>query len=315
MKHVSPARSTLACIAIAAIALGAFGCSKKLTVDSAYTSPEGTASPNAKLVVYNDSALTVYAKHESPPGSKNWITDSTQIVHAIGPNKILATLFDGTGANGFQILRREEGGGYSQLKDFPVTPVAKWLDGHWAAYEFHDDHTTPFVPETYIGRGLHSGVVTANSPLTNPATLENIDVKPIDYTGLLFTPDSLFTISWVPVPGATDYWIQIWNFGVNIVDQSEKYPYGVPAPITSGKIHTYVLAHLLAPNFVFDVGESPAIHYEPMLTGQTYRVRVSAVDAAGRMIACTTGDPDTVLVGTESFIFSLSSERVCPGCH
>jgi hypothetical protein len=315
MKHVSLERSVLALIAIAAVAISAFGCSKKLTVDSTYTTPEGVPSPNSKLIVYNDSGLTVYAQHESPPGSKNWITDSTQIVHVVGPNKILATLLDGTGASGFQILRKESGGGFAPLKDFPVTPVAKWLDGHWEAYQFHDDHTTPFVPETYIGRGLRSGVVTPQSPLTNPATLENVNVTKVGYTGFLFTTDSLFTISWTPVPGATDYWIQIFNFGVNIVDQTEKFPYGVPAPITTGKIHTFMLAHVVPPTNVFIVGSTPAIHYEAMLGGLNYRVRVCAVDGAGRMIACTGGDPDTVLVGNESFIYSLSAEKVCVGCQ
>ncbi len=297
-------------------ALGACGCSKKLAVNPAYTMPEGVFSPNARLIVYPDSAITVRAEHQV---GRLYVYDSTFTVTNFGPGTILGMVVDGTPASGFELMRKEAGGGFAPAKDYALTPVAKWLETGSEAYVFHDQPTAGYMPPTYVARGLIGGTTTPSSVLTNEAALDIPSVEALTYTSPSETDegDSLFTSTWDPFPGAVGYWVSVFRYRGDIRVGSEKLPYGVPAPFVTGKVHTFVLAYVPAPITAFKMGSNigTVMHYEPMLTHNSYYVRVTAVDAAGRMIACTPGRSDTVLVGGESLIYLPAAEKIGVGFH
>ncbi|MBI1799838.1 MAG: hypothetical protein HYR73_09160 [Candidatus Eisenbacteria bacterium] len=308
-------RSALAVAVIAAAAAGVDGCSKKLTVDPAYTMPEGVYSPDARLVVYPDQGNLVEAKHPAPTPTDPYYyaTDSSFTVYAAGPGVTLGTIVDGTAASSYQLLRRESGGGFAVLKDFSLIPVVKWLDSHWAAYTFQDASTPGFSPPTYMARGIVSGTVTATSPLSNAGLVSSGPIGHVVYTGPGEPPDSLFTISWRAVPGAVGYWLQVFTFRGDLRTGSEKFPLGIPAPLVIGKVHDHFVGYVAAPKTSYKIGGPGAeiMTYKPMIMGPVYRVRVAAVDGNGSLLAVTPG-PDTVLAGTEALIYSLGAAAVHP---
>ena len=326
MKRVSLSRSALAALVIAAAALLAFGCSKKLTVDPTY-SPEGVLNANARLILYPDAGVLVQAKHEFPPNSGLFLLDSSFTVYSVSPGTVLGAIVDGTNASGFEIMRKTSSGGFSPIKDFTLTPAKRWLYSHWDAFTFHDDSTAGMLPPTYEGRGVVSGQVTTSSPLTNTAVLSSTPVANIQLLVPEASPaqggavtarhDSLPTITWSAVPGAASYYIHCYQFRGDIRVGAEKFPYGTPAPIAFGKVRDFFIAIVPGGTTTYKLGGPGAqvLLNTPMIGPDRFFFRITAVNDSGQLIGCTAGvSPDTVRVGTEAFVYSKSAEQVCLGC-
>ena len=325
MKRVSALRSASALLVLAGLAIWTIGCTKKLTVDPSFAVLEGTPTPNARLILYGDIGNVVYAKHEFPPNSGVYLLDSVFTVYNVGPGTVQGMILDRTAASGFDIEREQPGGGYLPIKDFALTPSAKWLQTEWEAYTFHDPPANGSSPPTYQARGLLAGQVTRLSPLTNVAQLAATDVS--DCT-ILFPNatrgnpetcrgDTLPTIIWRAVPGAATYQIQTFQFRGDIRIGSEKFYYGIPAPFATGKVHHFFIARLPGSVTTYKLGDPGAeiIQSIPMIGGQKYFFRVTAIDSSGRLIGCTVGtNPDTARIGTQAFVYSPAAQIICVGC-
>lgn len=288
-----------AAVVAVAVALGVLGCGRKVTsVDSSFTTPAGTRTDRAKLVVFVDRPVPVlYYADFSPPGvSPSDVLDSTVYMRRATPVTVHGMIFDGTPASGYQVFRREDGGGLAPLDDFVHTPSQRWVDMQWELYSFRDEDPTRSAPPTYQARGLLAGAATARSPLTNPAStavdtaLADIGLD-IVYGQPPNTPyiDSLFTVRWNAVPGAAGYYLHVFQFRNDLRDERERILAGTPAPFFEGKTKDIYGAFLPAGVTRHKVGDPDGIIFTRRQTfyGQVYLVRASAVDASGRMIAFT----------------------------
>ena len=322
MKRVSVLRSVLAALAIVAAMMSTAGCAKKkLTVDPTFTTPEGLPSANARLIVYQDIGNLVYAKHEFPPNSGVFLLDSIFTVYNFGPGTVQGTVLDGTAASGYQMLRREAGGGFAAFKDFALTPAVRWLQSHWEAYAFNDQPDVGYQPPTYEGRGILSGSITTGSPLTNEATLNGSsvgDVRVLQPRIDTCPGDELPSVTWTAVPSAAAYLIQTFQYRGDIRVGSEKFVYGIPAPVAIGKVHDYFIGIIPPTTTTYKLGDPGALILQnvPMIGPDRFFFRVSAVDSSGRLIGCTVGShPDTVRIGGEAFLYSPAAEQICVECR
>src|SRR5262249_42668818 len=102
--------------------------------------------------------------------------------------------------------------------------------------------------------------------------------------------DSLLVMAWDPVPGAAWYFIHVYQF---IAQGGEEIVLSAtPAPIYVSVVHDYWVGILPATATSYKIGDPlPAggriFDIHPMLNGQVFNVRVSAVDANGQLIAYT----------------------------
>ena len=159
----SPLRRIAPLAAVILVALAMAGCTKKVTnVDASYTAPEGQYSADARLIVYPDAPITVRDLH-GPPARRprtpaRMSSPSTEQVY-VAPGALHGVILDGTPASGYQVLRRESNGGYAQLKDYVLNPVARFLDSQWELYAFSDAAALRLQPALVRGarRGRRSG--------------------------------------------------------------------------------------------------------------------------------------------------------------
>jgi hypothetical protein len=287
-----PARVLAAAFAVAALA----GCVKKqpTEVSPTYT-PEGTFSTRARLIVYPDAPSILLNILDRPPvgsiGTEDTLLSTTELRRA-SAGTFHMMLFDGTQANAFELLRRETGGGYFSVNDFLLNPTRKWIDGQREVYVTSDPRPGSFSPATYMLRGLIGGAITSDSPLSNAAIVNTAPILPITLTSSTEPVDSLFNISWVPVPGAAGYWVHVYQFLE--AQRSDQVLSGVPAPAYVERVRDYFLGFVPAPNNSYKLGSTPAdvdiFTRRTTLRGQSYLTRVSAVDASGALIAYTYGD-------------------------
>ena len=278
----------------AALVLGVLalaGCADKVTnVDAGYTEPEGQYDANAQLIVYPDVPIVVETFLDLLPDGPDTgdQLQSTELLY-VARGAVHGTILDGTAADGYQVLRREANGGYAQLKDYKLSPVARFFDSHWEMYAFSDAEPSGFSPPSYVGRGVVSGVVTAQSPLTNPGRNAGSEVANIVYTAYPFPPDSNITMTWSEVPGAAGYWIQIYQFmgGTN-----EKLLSAQPAPFVYSDARNYFVGYVAAPASSYTLNQPGAtvLFQRGLLMKSEYIVRISAVDEQGELIAFTYGD-------------------------
>jgi hypothetical protein len=319
VKASRPRHVALVAAALIIAAGGLSGCSKKkLTADAGYSAPEGTVSGAARLVIWREIPTHIDTYTDvNPPG----LGTEDQFLRRVDygsdlPGRIHGIIFDSSAATGYQILRRDANGGYTQLKDFVAIPTRRWLDRHWKCFAFTDDDTTR-ASRTYIGRGVFGGVVTAASPLTNEARDTTVAIADIAYTGgtgidIEGNPvplDSLFTMKWDAVPNATGYYIHVYVPSFNLTTVREQIMSGMAAPVLVGKSRDILIAYVPAPN-----PPTPSMSLKmPVPTevvpgarimtarvtnyGTAYRVRVSAVDRLGRFIAYTSGSLGIPLTG------------------
>jgi len=292
--------------ALAAFALAS--CSEKITtVDPSFTAPEGKASTQSALTVWRELPTHIYVYKSNPPAPDE-LVDVLEFGVSI-PGQLHGVIRDSTTSNAYQVFRREPNGGYRSLYAYTTLPARKWFDRGWELYDFTDaDSTVP--TRTYIGRGVVGGTATLGSPLTNEASDQVREIAGITYTGKNgfdnhgnpVPLDSLFLMEWKPVPNAVGYFIDVYQWGFNLVRLEEQIASGMPAPLFFGKSHDVMVAYMPVqepqPDPVQFRMPAPDARPPEVRTmtvrqtrfGQEYLVRISAVDASGQLIAYTYGD-------------------------
>jgi hypothetical protein len=309
----SPLRRIAALAAVVVVALALAGCTKKVTVvDAGYTAPEGSFSADARLIVYPDLAITVenwLDRLPEGPSEEDSLTSTDQL--AVAPGTLHGVIVDGTPATAYQVLRREGNGGFAQLNDYLLTPTVRFLDSEWEIYTFHDARPSGFNPPSYVGRGVVSGEVTAQSPLTNLAEEAGSAVPALTYTGSTAPPDSNIPMSWDAVPGAVGYWIQIYQFRGGSQEQLLE---AQPSPFVTSQARNFFVGYVAAPATSYQLGQPGALVLarKPLLRSVEYLVRITAVDANGNLLAYTYGDWEYLrAVGTYQR-YRVGAVRVIP---
>jgi hypothetical protein len=186
-----------------------------------------------------------------------------------------AIVYDTTAADGFRLYVDQNGTGYRPATDFLSGPTKTYSIGvnefRMRSSEFDQ---TPGVVNRFLARGARDGFETGLAPLTTEAAVwvqttplelaRRPDVQLIAPTDSAMT-DSIPTLTWAAVPGATRYLLRITGRnGVNYL------------VIVDGTTHTVE-------------GADPAIRLEdiPMRPGLLYRWEVEALDAYNRLFAKT----------------------------
>jgi len=303
-------------VLVAVLALGALalaGCAEKVTnVDASYA-PEGLYSADARLIVYPDAPITVESftdlLPDGPDGGDPLVGTEQRYLAA---GTLHGMIMDGTAASGFQVLRREDNGGYAQLKDYTLSPVARFFDSHWEMYVFDDATPSSFTPPSYVGRGLLSGAVTTQAPLTNVAQITGATVPNLVYTGSIYPPSADVTTSWQAVSGAAGYWIQIYEFKGGTQEQLLA---ARPSPFVFSDVHNYFIGYVSAPATSYTLGEAGALvlFRRGLVLDSEYLVRVSAVNEQGQLIAMTYGDYGYVRSVGSYLRYRMGAVRLMPG--
>jgi hypothetical protein len=290
------------------------GCAEKVTnVDAGFTTPEGQYDANARLVLYPDVPITVESFVDlAPDGPDAADPLSGTEQRYIAPGAIHGVILDGTTASGYQVLRREADGGYGQLKDYTLNPIARFFDTHWEMYAFSDGAPSSFSPPTYVGRGLVSGAVTPRSPLTNVARVPGTSVANIVYTATPWPADSNITMTWQAVPGAAGYWIQIYQF---MGGSLEKLLSAQPAPFVISDARNYFIGYVPAPATSYKLNQPGALvlFQRGLILMSEYMVRITAVDDQSQLIAMTYGDYGYVRSVGSYLRYRLGAVLVIPG--
>ncbi|OGF04955.1 MAG: hypothetical protein A2W00_08150 [Candidatus Eisenbacteria bacterium RBG_16_71_46] len=326
MHHFAPARRPAAAGlraagVAAALALAVSGCTKQPTrVDPAYTSPEGSPAAAARLILFPDTPILLRTYQDAPPpgpSSADVFLGSSE-VRLAGPGIVHGLIIDGTAAESYRVMRRESGGGLRAVKDYLLQPARRWLDSHYEAYAFNDTLNSGFSPPTYVGQGVVAGAITASAPLTNEAQMGSDPIANITYTGTRFPAnaqgrcDSLFTMQWTAVPGAAGYWIQAFQFRQAGIDEVIRA--SAPGPMYLNLSRDLFVGYVAAPATTYKLGGPGALvltQRTPMC-GRPYRVRISAVDALGRLLAFTYGDSSFAQGATTYRLYASGSVVVQP---
>lgn len=295
--------------ALACLVLVAPGCSKKIAVDQiaaqlmAY--PEGRRDTLERtpsdLVVWPDAPNTV-ADNFSPGGS--------YLTYRTGAGAIQGQIFDYLETGGYELFRRESGGGYRLFTDFTMTPYRRWVDRMYYAtsqgalvlppaqfYTFADP-VPPGPLAGYVGRAVISGHSSADYPLTNLGeTVGGTTIPNLGYSGATASPDSAILFQWRRVTGAAGYWIHVYENRADIQTGDEAIAIGLPAPVAFGKVRDLFVGYIPAPDTSYKLSAAlpigaRAMVYRVLTSLVPVLVRISAVDAGGRLIAAigTNGD-------------------------
>ncbi len=281
--------TVLSLAALAAVA----GCARKVTsIDSSFTRLEGMPSSSSLLMVYPEFAPATSTwrdygdKGVGTPGSTGFGVDVRLDTTAQRPTGLLhVLLLDGTNASGFELYRTSSNGGLQRVGDFKLDANRKWLDTRWEVYEQDVASPSGYTP-TYVARGLVSGNAGPSSPLTNSTSPSPALFEPnIAYTDSLTPADSLFHISWTPVAGAAGYWLQVYQFSPRATTDDQMRS-GQPAPIWNENVTNNFVGYVAAPATSYKLGSPGALvlTFSPPVRSRVYRVRVTAVDAVGRVV-------------------------------
>lgn len=301
------------------------GCSRKITqTDADYTQVEGTPSAAARLVVWPDSPTRIFTLDENgTPGTDGALDEDDFVIntedrYVTGPGAVQTSLLDASLATGFHVFRREGDGGFRQLRDFVINPVRKWRDSlvtnNWELYSIDDPNPSGFTPASYLARGLVSGVSSQQSPLSNLARVTTTSLANIGFSDGLTPTDSLFRMTWTPVPGAVGYWLHVFQYRPDVTT-SERIRAGSPSPVFSGKVRDYLVAFVPAPANSYRLGATSGAEVlmrQTTIFGQTYQVRISAVDAEGQLIGFSHGDTARVPRETTYLKYAKGSFDILP---
>lgn len=342
----------LAAALLAALVLpGLAGCSKKLPVGPvgshlvAY--PEGRRDTLERtpsdLIVWSDVPLRV---DESSTDS-TIIPNRTFIVYRSGPGVMHGVIVDYVQASGYQLFRGEDGGGFRVFSDFDLSANRRWSDRTYyggvqgtlvlppAQLFAFSDPAPPAIPlKSYVGRAEIAGLTGVDYPLTNlGAGPDTSAIPPLRYTGRTglpgnpqtgpAPPDSLLAMSWDAVPAAAGYWVHIYQKRADIQVSEEAMAIAQPSPIATGKSRDLFIGYFPAPLTAYKLGDpvppgARVIVYRVLQCLQEVFIRVSAVNASGRLIATTgsAGSMDAVQerLGTidRRRTFLLGAQKVTP---
>lgn len=300
---------------LAALLIALSSCGQHLTnVDPQLTLPVGTTTPDAQLIVWPDQPNTIYVfddtKNPGPDANDPLIGTLTLPVDQPATLTIDGMILDHTGAGEFQVFRTESNGGVRQFLDFAAGRTKRWLNSQWEIYRFADPTPSGHQPPVYIGRGLLGGVANGLSPLTNLGVLNQPIIGNLNLTAVwtkhksVSDPPLQLKINWDRVPNAVRYWVHVFEYRSD-VDFNEEVLSGRPAPFYDAKTHDYLVSYVDDPQdsvtispteftALADAGDDlgTVLYSAPIADKQELVVRVSAVDAAGRMIATVRGPDD-----------------------
>ena len=278
------------------------GCEKRPTgYDPNPNSPEGVTSPDAQLLGYRNAALRVMVRDYASTNVDSVVTGAQAFPGSTEMPLLL--LLDGTVANTFEMYRRSSGGKFERTTDYDLQSVFKFLNAHYEAFFTTDPAPGSFSPSTYLARGLVAGgAATHQSPLSNESHLTAPDVLPITYNGDLQPFDSLFTVSWVGVPGAVGYWVHIYE---KPIAGGDRLTSSLPAPIAyitaADEFIGYRPGNNPGGSVQFKLGDTSllTLKYVPALLGHDYYVRVSGVNSDGQIMAQTPGNLDSLALSAD----------------
>ena len=344
MRHTSGV--LLRTVVIAAAALLALpGCAKKIPNGPVGTSlvsyPEGVRDTLERtpsdLVVWPDVPVVVHEVN----------TAEDFVFYRTGPGVMHGLVVDYIQSNGYEMFRQEDGGGYRRFNDYPLTAERRWSDRAYFGgaagpivlapaqiFTFFDGAPAATFLKRYVGRAEIAGISGSSFPLTNAgASPDTTAIAPLRYTGLIgqpgdidtgpAPPDSLLDMSWDTVPGAAGYWVHIYQKRADIRTVQEAIATTMPSPIAVGKVRDLFIGYFPAPRTRYKLGDpvplgSRVLVYRTLIGLQEVLIRVSAVDAAGRLISTTgsAGDFDAfaVRIGQDDFRFEylLCAKKVTP---
>jgi hypothetical protein len=293
-------RILAAALAVVSLVLAA-GCEQRPTgYDPNPNSPEGVPTAAAQLLAYRNAGLRVLARDYQ---SAN-IDSAESFAQAFpGPTTMpLLLLLDGTPANTFELYRINGGGKFERTADYPLQSIFKYVNAGYESFFSTDPSPGTYAPPSYLARGLVNGVASHQSPLSNEGRLTGSGVLPITYNGDLQPIDSLFTVSWVGVPGAVGYWVHIYE---KPTPGAQRLESSLPAPIayiTAGdEFIGYRAGNNPGGSVQFKLGDTSllTLKYIPALLGHDYFVRVTGIDATGQVIAQTPGNLDSLAMSAD----------------
>ena len=275
------------------------------------------------LVVWPDVELAV----KETSSDTLIIPNRTFTVYRTAPGVLHGAVVDYVEASGYQMFRQEDGGGYRMFADFPFTASRRFADRCYyggaagalvlppAQFFTITDPTPAGIPlKGYVGRAVVAGLSGAGYPVTNLAqTPDSTAIPPLRYLGLTGPPanpgdaprDTLLELSWETIPGAVGYWVHIYQKRADIRTSEEAFVIAQPSPIATGKVKDLFLAYFPAPRTAYKLGDAiprdcRVIAYRALTANQEVLIRISAVNAAGRMIA-TTGSAGNLDAVSERF--------------
>ena len=273
-----------------ALALLLSGCSKKVTQpDASFTTPEGVAGGRVIMMGWSDQA--VYGVVIGDPGTPDDRFDDTvlewETFFFSDTTAVRFQIWDNTAANGYQVFRTSANGGLTRLYDYDVRPTRKYLFAQTDIFEFAD--AAPASPTSdYIGRGTFNGVVGTNSPLTNRVLPVGRIDDGLEVTFQRPVRDSILNLRWVPDARATFYVVEILDANSFKTRRANTLRSMLPSPIISDS---------RIPNIPFIVmaSETPALvlPFYPAIFPVRLFIRISAYDAAGRMVSRNNQDVTT----------------------
>ena len=272
--------------AVVLVALAMAGCSKKITsADPGYTAPEGRTEVSAQQIVYPDLPIDVQLWKIKRANCDECVDTlmSTTPLYTAGPDVIKGMIFDGTASSRYEILRRELNGGYAPLYDYALDPSLRFPQSGWKLFTWQDGRPSGFDPPTYLGRGIVSGVTTVTTPLTNVAVDHAADLQLI-----FMVTDSLRSFGYTPVTGAVAYVMQVYKQKNGYADAA--FYNAAPAPLATQDHRDFLVAWLPAVNGVVDNSQVKVLMQFSYVPGALYAMRMSALDAQGRLIAYTQGE-------------------------
>ena len=302
-------RGPLALLFLALVGIGAVGCGKKLTaIDASLappTYPEGVRGTSgdtpSDLVVWPDVANPVAIVY----------ADTTRPIdffdrYRAHEDAMVGTVIDYIGAAGYQMFRRENGGGFRRLFDYALPASRRWGDRSYLttpqgtvvlppAQMFAFTDPAPPLIDTlgYMGRAVVSGISSAHSPLTNLGKVAGgvgLMGWSIDFS------DSLLAFGWGPVPGAAGYWVHVYQPGNDLRTSSEAVEVGLVAPVAIGKVRDLFIGYFPATESGYELGDplppgARILFYRVLQAATIVLVRFTAVDADGQVIATHGIDP------------------------
>jgi hypothetical protein len=332
-----PVSPLLVLLLLAAATLGAAGCAKKLnTADPELTAgayPEGTRDS----LEHTPSNLTVW-----PDVGIDVVDNATSAflftAYRARAGAYAGIIADYTGATAYQMFRREPNDAFFSFDDFDRAPARRFADHDYYGstggtlvlppaqlYEFVDEFPPAVSSPAYVGRALITGISSAQYPLTNLGVLPaNATLDSMPYTGSSTPPDSLINMTWPAINGAAGYWVHVYQKRADIQNANEAIITALPSPIATGKVRDFFIGYIPAPATSYKLGNpvpvgGRVLAYRIINGRQEVFIRVSAVDASGRMLATTLGpDSDTdaghvTINGQDVTVrYAINARRVTP---
>lgn len=286
-------------------AFAATSCSKKITdVDSALVPPnypEGIADAS-KLLLYPDTPVPVETWQDNGdpgPDTADVLLSST-LVYSERAGAVLGLIVDHTPASQFQVFRRQGANGYIEMNDFAIQPSKTFLESQYDVFHFTDPSPYPGGQREYVARGVVSGLVTRNAPLTNRVSLTATSVAGnLAYTGRVLpdtTRDSTFVLRWNSVAGAAGYWLTVTRYPPSFLANDALIRFALPRPVTREKLPDVYVAYVPDPNGAGGqarrqkLGDplpdgGKLLHEDIGTNGALYFARIVAVDAGGQVLS------------------------------